>query len=460
MSQTIAIRPSRAVLSDGTPITALIDRERREVAQRVFADPEIYRLEQERIWARAWIVVGHESEIPKAGDYVTRRIADDPVILVRQRDGSIECLLNVCPHRGATVCRAEAGNNSVFRCLYHGWIFNADGTFRGAPFGDLMYPNGMDTARMGMRRARVETFAGIIFANWDERAPSLDDYLGDFRFYLNLMFNRTKHGLEVMGPPQRYVINANWKTASEQFAGDAWHANQLHRSLSELAGTDRNDPAQWQMYAPKVSTMGHGIICFDMRGLMQMITGGQKLSALQKLLILPPPGMSPNLVPELAEQFSAAELELLADTPPSNGGMFPNVGLWNATGVLADRTPGGFLSVRTHVPLGVDKFEFCMWVLVARDAPEELREQIRRNTSTSQGASGFVEGDDAEVWPGLTASARGYIGRQNTMKYWALAGSHPPEGWPGGGNVHTGFSMDDPQWFWWSRYFDYLTGEV
>jgi nitrite reductase/ring-hydroxylating ferredoxin subunit len=446
------------VLSDGTPVSALIDYNRREVAQRLFHDPEIYQLELERIWARAWVVVGHESEIPESGDFVTRRIGDDPVILVRRKDGAIDCLLNVCPHRGATVCRAEAGNSPVFRCIYHGWIFNQDGSFRGAPFQDRMYPEPVDTERMGLRKARVDTFAGIIFANWAEDAPSLADYLGEFRWYLNLMFNRTNRGLEVLGPPQRFVINANWKTASEQFAGDAAHANQLHRSLAGLAGNDPNAPEQWQMYAPKVSEKGHGIICFDMKSMIDQMTGGQPLSAMQRLSMLPPPGVPHELVPELAQTFNEAELQLLADNPPTNGGMFPNVGLWNATGIMADRSPAGFLSLRTHVPLGPDKFEFCMWILVAKDASEEFRERIRRNASTSQGASGFVEGDDAEVWPGITTNARGYIGRQNELKYWALSGNNPPEGWPGGGNVHSGFSRDDPQWLWWSRYFEYLTG--
>jgi hypothetical protein len=211
------------------------------------------------------------------------------------------------------------------------------------------------------------------------------------------------------------------------------------------------------MYAPKVSDKGHGVICFDMRPMIAAATGGAELTAMQKLTMLPPPGVPRELVPELAERFNEAELNFLADTPPSNGGMFPNVGLWNATGILADHSPSGFLSLRTHVPLGPDKFEFCMWVLVARDSSEEFREEVRRNTSTSQGASGFVEGDDAEVWPGITTGSRGYIGRQNELKYWALSGDNPPEGWPAGGAVHTGYSRDDPQWLWWSRYFDYLT---
>src|SRR5208283_5618774 len=106
------------------------------------------------------------SEIPNAGDFVTRKMGDDPVILSRRQDGGIDCLLNVCPHRGATVCREEAGNGAVFRCIYHGWIFNTDGSFRGAPFKEEMYPDGMDAARLALPKARVGVYCGIIFANW------------------------------------------------------------------------------------------------------------------------------------------------------------------------------------------------------------------------------------------------------------------------------------------------------
>lgn len=459
MLQKIKSADGDPVLSDGMKLSELIDLDRREVAQRVFHDAEIYQLELEHIWAKTWVAIGHESEIPNAGDFVTRRIGDDPVIMVRRRDGQIACHLNVCPHRGTVVCRPEAGNASLFRCIYHGWMFNLDGSLRGIPFQEEMYPDGLDKSRIGLRQARVEVFAGIVFANWDENAEPFSEFVGDFEFYLNMLMNRTGSGYEVLGPPQRFVINANWKTASEQFASDAAHANQLHRSLADISGLDRNNPAHWQMYAPKVSTPhGHSVICFDQREAYAMMAGDRELSAIDKLMMIPPPGMAPEQVPALAEQFSPEELQMLADTPPSNGGMFPNVGLWSSTGFLPDRSMAGFCSLRTYVPLGMDKFEFTMWMLVSRDAPEELRDRVRRTGSFMQGASGFVEGDDAEVWPGTTHGAVGFIGRQNTMKYWPISGHNPPEGWVGGASVHTGLAMDDTQWAWWQHYFSCLNG--
>jgi phenylpropionate dioxygenase-like ring-hydroxylating dioxygenase large terminal subunit len=449
----------QTLLADGTPLASLIDRERREVASRVFSDPEIYQLELEHIFAKSWIVLGHESEIPNVGDFVTRKLAEDPVILVRQRDGSIDCLLNVCPHRGAIVCREEAGNGAVFRCIYHGWVFGNDGSFRGAPFKEQMYPGGCDTSQMGLRKARVETFAGIIFANFDESAPSLDEFLGGFKWYLNTMLNRTKAGMEVLGPPQRFVIHANWKTAAEQFAGDGYHAGQLHRTLGLLTGGNPNNPRDFQMHAPKVGTdNAHNVICMDWTDLYRQISPDRELSTVEKLNILLPPGVPREMLPEMMELFSEQELEFLANTPPSNGGMFPNVGVWDMNNPLPEGAPGPFVSFRTYVPLGPDKFEFCMWVLTAKGSSTEYRDHMLRATSFSQGAAGYIEGDDAEVWPGQSMAARGFLARQTRMKYWAQAPEGKPEGWPGPDNIHvyTEFMRDDTQWNWWNHYFDQI----
>jgi phenylpropionate dioxygenase-like ring-hydroxylating dioxygenase large terminal subunit len=450
-------RSWRTQLSDGTPIASLIDRDLREVSARVLSDPEIYRLELERIFSRSWIVLGHESEIPNAGDFVTRKLGDDPVILSRRHDGGIDCVLNVCSHRSATVCREEAGNASALRCIYHGWIFNLDGSFRGAPFKTEMYPDGVDAERLALRKARVGVCAGIIFANWDDSAPSLDEFMGDYKLYLNMIFGLATAGMEVLGPPQRFVMNANWKTASEQSAGDAYHAGQLHRCIAALTGGNPTDPRDWQLHAPKASfANGHNILCFETGGLFRAMSGGRELSVLEKLHLLPPAGLPREMLPESLQRFNEKELAFLATTPPAAGGMFPNMGIICMHDVGPERMPLPFLSFRTWVPLGPEKLEFCMWVLVAKGASEEYRSSMRRSTAFTHGASGIIEIDDAEVWPGQTSSSRGHIGGGETLKYLGMSGVTAAEDWPGGGQVHAGFSRDDTQWNWWQAYFDHL----
>ena len=93
------------------------------VHRKVYVDPDIFAQEQARIFRRAWLYVGHESEIPHAGDYVLTTLGADEVILIRQEDGGLALLHNRCAHRGACVLSAPAGNARVLRCPYHSWAY-------------------------------------------------------------------------------------------------------------------------------------------------------------------------------------------------------------------------------------------------------------------------------------------------------------------------------------------------
>src|SRR5881392_3100672 len=97
------------------------------------SDPRIYRLELQRIFARAWNFMCHETQIPNAGDYFTSYIGEDQVIVVRGEDGEVRVLLNTCRHRGNALCRAELGNTKTFVCSYHGWTYGLDGALIGVP---------------------------------------------------------------------------------------------------------------------------------------------------------------------------------------------------------------------------------------------------------------------------------------------------------------------------------------
>src|SRR5262249_39400123 len=137
-------------------------------------------------------------------------------------------------HRGMRVCTAEAGNALAHRCIYHGWAYRANGDFIGAPVErEQMHGSKRSKSELGLKQARVELYAGMIFATWHFKGPSLDDYLGEAKFYLDQVFKRTDSGLEVLGPPQRFIVPANWKTASEQGASDGYHVLTLHRWMME-----------------------------------------------------------------------------------------------------------------------------------------------------------------------------------------------------------------------------------
>ena len=109
-------------------IDDLVSLERGEIDRRIFSDAQIFELEMERIFARAWLFLCHESQIPEPGDFFAAVMGRDNGLVGRQKDGSVRAMLNTCPHRGNAVCRAEEGNAKSFLCTYHGWSFGADGS--------------------------------------------------------------------------------------------------------------------------------------------------------------------------------------------------------------------------------------------------------------------------------------------------------------------------------------------
>ena len=127
------LQKSSLTLRDGTKLDDLIMRDTNEVSLRVMTDEELYHYEMERVFAKTWLLLGHESEIPNTGDFVVRDMAEDNVIVARGVDGGVNVSLNVCPHRGMRVCLGEAGNKRVHQCIYHGWAFKPNGDFIGRP---------------------------------------------------------------------------------------------------------------------------------------------------------------------------------------------------------------------------------------------------------------------------------------------------------------------------------------
>ena len=189
----------------------------------LYADASVYEQEIQRIFLKAWLYVGHQSQIPERGDYFLFEMAGESVILVRDAEGGINALLNVCRHRGSRICDAATGHEARLVCRYHGWTYGLDGSLRAASHT----PEGFDRSRYGLRRLQVRVFAGMIFINFDADPAPFDPIADDLAAPLApYQLDRAK-----VAHRQNYPIASNWKLAVENYC-ECYHCAPAHPEYS------------------------------------------------------------------------------------------------------------------------------------------------------------------------------------------------------------------------------------
>jgi anthranilate 1,2-dioxygenase large subunit len=200
----------------------------------VYSSPEIYQLEQERIFrGPVWSFVAMEAELPHPGDFKSTFVGDTPVVVTRTEDNSCAAWVNRCAHRGALVCRSARGNSKNHICAYHQWSYDSRGNLRGVPFrngikGAAGMPADFDPKRHGLQQLRADSYGGLIFATFSDRSPALYDYLGPaMRPGLDRLFHKP---VEYLGCVRQYA-KSNWKLYNENVR-DPYHASLLHAFFS------------------------------------------------------------------------------------------------------------------------------------------------------------------------------------------------------------------------------------
>lgn len=395
----------------------------------IFNDADVYAAEIDKIFGHEWIFLAHESELPEPGDYVLRHVVEDPFIVARTESGDISVLFDACRHRAAQLCRADKGNTSHFRCPYHGWVYNNNGDLVAVPARMQAYP-GLDLSQWGLLKpARVESYRGLIFVNLDAAAPSLEDYLGDFRWYLDLHLNLTPGGMVVVGDPHRWRIDADWKSGADNFSGDSYHTQSAHKSIAEtgLASSAAAGAAGGANDVHVTECSGHSTsIRRTDPGVVQFWSYPKELHDVIR---------SSDLSPE--------QLDLVERSVVHTGNIFPNLSFIHigATDDPAE-PPSAFFSIRQWQPRGPGQMEALSWVLVPREASEEARRRAHKVAVANFSPSGNFEQDDTIIWTGVSRAARGnFAARSGMMLNYqmgleGMSKARPLNDWAGPGTVY------------------------
>jgi len=201
------------------------------VPYRVFADPDIYRAELERVFlGPTWQYLALASELPQPGDYLTTFLGETPVIVTRAEDGQIGAMVNRCAHRGNLVCLKRRGHSDDgLTCVYHAWRYDLEGNLKSVAFrrgvgGKGGMPDSFKIEQHNLAKLRTDTFAGLVFGTLSPDAMPLSDYIGnDIGGRIGRVFRGRP---KVLGTTSQLLHN-NWKLYVENVK-DTYHASLLH----------------------------------------------------------------------------------------------------------------------------------------------------------------------------------------------------------------------------------------
>lgn len=367
------------------------------VPYAVFTEKNYYEREQEMLFRGAsWSFVGLDAELPKAGDYKTTFVGDTPVIAVRDQDGAINVMQNRCAHRGALVCRELRGNAPDLQCVYHQWAYDLKGNLTGLPFrrgiqGKGGMPSDFKLENHGLRKLRVETIRGLIFASFSDKVEGLREYLGPM--VCETIERILCRPIEVLGDQRQYV-HGNWKLYAEN-TRDPYHASLLHlfhttfglyRS-SQQGGIKTDDQHRHSMlYAMKgTSNEANDKAIYE---------GVRAFNTDFKL-------QDPSLLAGRPEFDDPISLVILA--------VFPNLVLQQIANTLA---------VRQIVPYGPDAFELVWTQFGYADDDAQMR-AIRLKQANLIGPAGVISMEDGEA---VEIVQRAITNDQDKTSYIAMGG--------------------------------------
>ncbi len=369
-----------------------------------YTSPEVFELEMERIFGRAWLIVGHDSQVPNPGDYITTTLSRKPVIMSRHKDGRVHLLFNRCSHRGAQVCTELKGNATRLECPYHGWVYNTDGSLAGAPYPkryarDFLKGGDFDLAKV----PRMAIYRGFVFGSLSADGPDLDEFLGPMKSHIDDMVDRAPDGeVEACAGVFRYRFGANWKIQLE-------NQNDLYHPMFTHASTTAEDGTQFRRQGAKEDEAGRVRLLKEQSALNEQweeLPNGGHPNGHSYMGTFP---MDKGNSGPVFERYKAAMEARYGERAGDAMAVKHHNSIFYPQWTIQYLTQ----HIRVMNPISVDCTENIIIPLKLKGAPEEMWRAALRSNNNSHSPAGMVMSDDMEVWircqDGLAAQGSDWV---------------------------------------------------
>lgn len=350
------------------------------VNRKVFVNADLYQLEREKVFSTCWLYLGHASELKASNDFLTRSVGGRPLIFLRDGRGDYRAFINSCRHRGTILCPHKKGNATAFRCPYHAWTYSNEGRLMAVPGADA-YSANFDKEEFGLAPApMLQEYRGFFFVCFNSAQVSLSDYLGEAKYYLDLICDQVPSGWEVIEGSYQHCMQANWKVIADN-STDLYHLPYAHGRYVDFLKSVGTTVEQIRRTG-QVKSLGNGHAV----AISTPPSGGRPVAYWAPAF---PESHKERLTArhdELSERFGKSRAHEMTST---NRGLFifPNV-------IFNDNMA---VTVRTFSPVAVDEAAISLWGLgpIGEDAVD--RKLRLDSLLTFVGPGGFGTPDDVEI---------------------------------------------------------------
>jgi phenylpropionate dioxygenase-like ring-hydroxylating dioxygenase large terminal subunit len=383
------------------------------VHRDVYTNSEIFQLEMERLWARTWIYIGHTSQVPNPGDYITCDVATTPVLMIRQPDGNVRVLRNRCAHKGAKIVADWSGNAGRFlRCPYHNWSYRTDGSIAAIPlrqgYDGTAFPQ--CEAVRGLRPVACESYRGLVFARLSDDGPDFKAYFGDSLSSIDYMADRSPEGeLEIAGGVLRYMHDSNWKMFVENL-NDTMHPMAAHESSAGTAKelwSDQPADAPKPMAIEQLVPFAGSYDFFDKMG-VRVFENGHSYSGVH-FSIHSSYAAVPDYEAAMQRAYGETRAKDILGTVRHNTVYYPSLTI-----------KGAIQTIRVARPIAVDKTILESWSFRLKGAPDIFFKRNVTYTRLINSPMSVVGHDDQQCYrliqEGLAADSNEWVNLQRDYR--------------------------------------------